>query len=34
MFVLQKYDLFIDWDNFCSSRTHFKDADSLLILVK
>ena len=21
-------DLSIDWDNFCSSRTHFKDADS------
>ena len=30
----KSYDLSIDWDNFCSSRTHFKDADSILILAK
>ena len=25
----KRYDLSVDWDNFCSSRTHFKDADSI-----
>ena len=25
----KRYDLSVDWDSFCSSSTHFKDADSI-----